>query len=1126
MTTSEDALHTIITDLDALGAITNQPSTVMVPLDAAMASFEAKYKSEDPVVAFASVGIAAAIVGLVGTEALAAGATYFLGTEAVIAASAAFDALVASEVPAAFSLVSGSSIVAKASEVVTGALLTGALAADITTTFDYFAKLFTSSSPVTLTSSSGGTVTADPYSVVIGHNANIVVTGFESVEIMPSSGIGVVNSVTVSGTGDVIETNNSSISFLSNAQAIISGTSDNLTFGAYDIVGIANPTTFTGTISGLQSGDTIDLLGVGAASSAELGTNNTLGVKSGSTTYNVSLSTSANYGPDPFYVTSDGNGGTDVMVTAGGFAQVSGYSAGLTDTGQVIQVVPNSNPFAGFVATAGNLTVTVNPLVTTSGITIQGNYNLSFVDMNDSGEVTGVATITAKGTGAPLGDYAYIYNAGVFSFYGVPSAASNANSATTIPTAINGSGEIVGRYLGTDGAWHGFTFNGTSYTTTSINGSTNTYFNDVDNNGDVVGYSKISGSNQSFVMNSAGAISTLNVSGVANAIATSINDYGEILGNNGGSQMFLDNNGEVSTWIDAGSATVGSVEDLSNSGAIFLDTATVTPYLYSNVLSVSNTDLSNTGLLGPSGLSVSSGWAKLSSTEFNSMGTYSTGSSAATIYAATAGSYDLNSKTVTGVFNLSAAQTSTNVVLTGSAAGEVITGGTGSDTLSAAVGAETLNGGSGTTNFNILWRPTSISGTVLNGGTGTNILNTWDGDLSVLTINNVPTLNANQTWVKMKAAQFAAFTTINAPGGSITIETADSGNFDLTTKTTTGIINLDATGTTGWETLTGNAAGEVLTGGYGYNTLTSTKGAETLNGGTGTNIFDVSWEPTSLAGTVINGVTGAVANTINTWDGDLSVMTVNNVPTLNAYQDWVGVTQSEFAAFTTVNAPSSTVRVVATTAGTYSLASKTVSGSFNMDASSTASNVTLIGNNQAAQTLLGGAGADTLQAGNGAGDVLTAGSGATTLTAGTGTDTLNGGAGVDTYNIGSTFGQDVINNIASGSKTTASGTISFGSGVTDEKLWLQKSGNNLLIDLLGTTDTITVQNWYGSNAGAQVSALVDTTDSLRLDAQLATLVTAMATYGAAHTGFNPQTAGTTMPTDTTLQNAITAAWHH
>jgi hypothetical protein len=105
--------------------------------------------------------------------------------------------------------------------------------------------------------------------------------------------------------------------------------------------------------------------------------------------------------------------------------------------------------------------------------------------------------------------------------------------------------------------------------------------------------------------------------------------------------------------------------------------------------------------------------------------------------------------------------------------------------------------------------------------------------------------------------------------------------------------------------------------------------------------------------------------------------------------------------------------------------------------------------------------------------------------------------------------------------SSAKGEIDFGGGLTDENLWFTQSGNNLQIDLLGTSDQITVSNWFGS-AGAQVSSI--NADGLILDSQVSTLVSAMATYASNNSGFNPTTA-TTMPTDTTLQSAITAAWH-
>ena len=215
------------------------------------------------------------------------------------------------------------------------------------------------------------------------------------------------------------------------------------------------------------------------------------------------------------------------------------------------------------------------------------------------------------------------------------------------------------------------------------------------------------------------------------------------------------------------------------------------------------------------------------------------------------------------------------------------------------------------------------------------------------------------------------------------------------------------------------------------------------------------------------------------------------------------VTAAELSGFTSLtNGSGSTDTIYATTAGTYSIAGKTVTGNFNLSATNTTANVNLTGNNQAGQVLIGGAGADT-------------------LAPGTGNDTLDGGTGYTAYSFGTTFGQDTINNAYAGN-TTAKGEIDFASGITDEKLWFAQSGNNLVIDLLGTTDQITVSGWFGSNTGADVQTF--NAGSLKLDTQVAQLVQAMASYATAHSGFNPQTA-TAMPTDTTLQNAITAAWH-
>ena len=157
---------------------------------------------------------------------------------------------------------------------------------------------------------------------------------------------------------------------------------------------------------------------------------------------------------------------------------------------------------------------------------------------------------------------------------------------------------------------------------------------------------------------------------------------------------------------------------------------------------------------------------------------------------------------------------------------------------------------------------------------------------------------------------------------------------------------------------------------------------------------------------------------------------------------------------------------------------------------------------------------------NGDGNTITLGS-SSILYLNSGTNDVINGGGSNQYNFAAAFGKETINN---GTSAAANGSVLFGSGVTDQNLWFIRSGNDLLVDLLGTsTGQIKIAGWYGANAGAQVSNF-QTSDGLKVDSQIAQLVQAMATYATNNPTFNPTTA-TAMPTNTTLQTAITTAWH-
>jgi hypothetical protein len=143
------------------------------------------------------------------------------------------------------------------------------------------------------------------------------------------------------------------------------------------------------------------------------------------------------------------------------------------------------------------------------------------------------------------------------------------------------------------------------------------------------------------------------------------------------------------------------------------------------------------------------------------------------------------------------------------------------------------------------------------------------------------------------------------------------------------------------------------------------------------------------------------------------------------------------------------------------------------------------------------------------------------LTGSIGNDTLIGNGGNDTYQIARGGGQDtIVNGLATNSGPT--GTLAFGSGIDDDQLWFAHSGNDLQIDMMGSHDQVTVAGWF-SNETDQLQQIT-TADGMKLDAQVAQLVQAMATYSTNNPGFDP-TVATTAPNDPTLQNTIAASWH-
>jgi hypothetical protein len=138
---------------------------------------------------------------------------------------------------------------------------------------------------------------------------------------------------------------------------------------------------------------------------------------------------------------------------------------------------------------------------------------------------------------------------------------------------------------------------------------------------------------------------------------------------------------------------------------------------------------------------------------------------------------------------------------------------------------------------------------------------------------------------------------------------------------------------------------------------------------------------------------------------------------------------------------------------------------------------------------------------------------------GAGSEMASGGSGANFFQVSRDTGQAAIN---LSSATGSQNEIDFTGSITDQNLWFQQSGNNLQIDLLGTNTTATIDNWF-SGSSSQLQEI--TAGGVKIDSQISQLVQAMATYSANNPGFDPASSGSTVPTDTSLQTAVAAAWH-
>ncbi|SMF01446.1 calcium-binding protein, partial [Pseudogulbenkiania subflava] len=158
-------------------------------------------------------------------------------------------------------------------------------------------------------------------------------------------------------------------------------------------------------------------------------------------------------------------------------------------------------------------------------------------------------------------------------------------------------------------------------------------------------------------------------------------------------------------------------------------------------------------------------------------------------------------------------------------------------------------------------------------------------------------------------------------------------------------------------------------------------------------------------------------------------------------------------------------------------------------------------------------GSALLGAGNELNNHLTGNSLDNTLAGGAGSDVLVGDAGNDRYYFSRGDGADLL------SEKEGEDQLFLGGGISYEQLWFKRRSSDLEVSVIGSTDKITVKNWY-KDGFYQVEQFHTSDGKTLLSSQVQSLVDAMAS-------FSPPAAGQlTLPEDyqSQLQPVLAANW--
>ena len=394
-------------------------------------------------------------------------------------------------------------------------------------------------------------------------------------------------------------------------------------------------------------------------------------------------------------------------------------------------------------------------------------------------------------------------------------------------------------------------------------------------------------------------------------------------------------------------------------------------------------------------------------------------------------------------------------VMSGGDGDDVVVGGGGDDALAGAGGNDTVYGG--------------VGDDTLYGGDGDDRLEGGAG---------ADALHGGGGRDAVSYAGSSAGVTVDLSAGTASGGDAEGDTFsdieDVTGSDHDDTLNGDEganrlTGGAGRDTLRGRAGADHLYGGDGNDRLYGDEGADHLFGGAGSDTLYVDAED------LANG----------SFDGGDGIDTVD-----------VGTD-----AGVTIDLGQHNLEIVQGGAG-------------NDNFSQSGSSWVLMSGYGGDDTLSGGSAGDYLFGGTGD-DVLQGNGGRDKLFGDGGNDRLTGGTGDDIYEFGRGDGADTIDNRGEGGSDDV---LEFDRGIDADQLWFSRSGDDLVVRIVGTEDGVTIEDWYDGPDNRLGLELDD--GRVLLAENVNRLVDAMAAFtppGAGETEFTPAQR-------TTLDPIVAANW--